>query len=628
MPVKHEQQSSHPIHKSSRQAYKTKESTHHPRTRGLMVIFYMLLTGVVFRLFYWQVISRASLQAEAQGQYTRVVPVSGQRGKIYTNDDYLLVGNQTVYRFYAQPYAMDSKTNIQTLAAQVAPLLVEQPKPVLLPASSANAISSSEGAAPIASPAATTAPPQTVEEIKASLISKLSDSQSHYVVLKQKVSENTKLQIETLNIQGLGFESYQVREYPEASMAAQVVGFVGKDKAGNDQGYFGIEGALDRELRGHVEKKTFLKDALGFSLLFGNKPEETQFDGRDVHLTIRRDIQYTVERMLKEGIDKYGASAGEIIIMDPQTGKVLAMADYPNYDPSHFYDFPAQLYKNPALVETFEPGSIFKVLTVAAGVDSKVIDENSECPACAGPVHIGQYTIKTWNDVYSPNITMTEALTKSDNTAMVWAANLMGQQTFLSYIKKFGIGDPTRLELQEDTSTPIRKDWKEIDLDTSSFGQGIVTTGMQMVKAIGAVANKGLMMRPQIIDHVTDSNTGEVLPVQSQVEGQVITKDSAEEVTRMMVTAANEGESKWTISKTHNTAAKTGTAQVPVDGHYDQNQTIASYIGFAPPENPKFVMLVRLTAPKTSPWAAETAAPLWYHVADKLFLLMNIPPDK
>ncbi len=620
MPVKHEQQSSHTIQRSTRQATKTKTAVHHPRTRGLMVIFYTLLVGVVFRLFYWQVISRSQLQAEAQGQYTRVVPITGQRGKIFTADNYLLVGNQTVYRLYAQPYLMDAKVSPQTVAAELAPYLVDPVTPSLAQPQS------TDSAALAPSPTPTAA--QQTDQVRTSILSKISDNQSHYTVLKSGVTEETKKHIEQLNIKGIGFDSYETRDYPEASMAAQVLGFVGKDKEGNDQGYFGIEGALDRELRGHVEKKTFLKDALGFSLLFGNKPEETQFDGRDVHLTIRRDIQYTVEEMLKQGMETYQASAGEVIVMDPQTGKVLAMADYPNYDPSHFYNFQAQLYKNPSLVETFEPGSIFKVLTVAAGVDSHVINENTTCPACAGPVHIGQYTIKTWNDVYNPDITMTAALTKSDNTAMVWVANLMGQETFLSYIKKFGIGDPTKLELQEDTSTPIRKDWKEIDLDTSSFGQGIVTTGMQMVKAIGAVANKGQMMTPEIIDHVTDTNTGENLPVQAQTEGQVITKDSAEEVTRMMVTAANEGESKWTISKTHNTAAKTGTAQVPVDGHYDPNQTIASYIGFAPPENPKFVMLVRLTAPQSSPWAAETAAPLWYHIADKLFLLMNIPPDK
>ncbi len=604
MPVKHELQSSH----------KTSHPTHPkqprvaapPRTRVLLGVIYLLLFVITLRLFYWQVIHSAVLQAEAQGQYTRVVPVSGKRGRIFTADNYLLVGNATVYKLYAQPYIMS--TEPKTVAAQLAPLLID---PV----------------DPNASPSAQV-PPQTVDQVKATLLNKLSDSNSRWTVLKSRINESTKQQIEQMKIKGVGFESFEIRDYPEASMAAHVVGLVGKDKDGNDQGYFGIEGALDRELRGHVEKKTFLKDALGFSLLFGNKPEDTQFDGRDVHLTIRRDIQFTVEQMLKEGITKYQASAGEVIVMDPKTGKILAMADYPNYDPSHFYDFPAQLYKNPSLVESFEPGSIFKVLTVSAGIDAGVINPETACPVCATARKIGQYTIKTWNDEYTPDINMTEALTKSDNTAMVYVAELLGQDRFLTYIKKFGIGDQTKLELQEDTSTPIRKDWKVIDLATSSFGQGIVTTGMQMVKAIGAVANKGILMQPEIIDHVTDTNTGNDIPVQPVVVGQPISPETAAAVTKMMVTAATEGESKWAASKTHNTAAKTGTAQIPIDGHYDPKQTIASYIGFAPPDNPQFVMLVKLTAPQSSPWAAETAAPLWYRIADKLFLLMNIPPDK
>ncbi len=607
MPVKHELQSNHrTVHSAPPKV------THKPtfsRSRSLLAIFYLLLIGISLRLFYWQVIHSAVLQAEAQGQYTRVVPVTGQRGKIYTADDYLLVGNATVYKLFAQPYLMTA--DARTVAAQLAPFLIDKPIPV-----DPNSTASAQ------------VPPQTVDQVKSSLFSKLSDSSSHWAVLKNKIDEPTKQQIEQMKIKGIGFESYEVRDYPEASMAAQVLGFVGKDKEGNDQGYFGIEGALDRELRGHVEKKTFLKDALGFSLLFGNKPEDSQFDGRDIHLTIRRDIQYSVEQMLKEGLEKYQASAGEVIVMDPKTGKILAMADYPNYDPSHFYDFSAELYKNPALVETFEPGSIFKVLTVASGIDAGVITPETQCPDCASAKKIGKYTIKTWNDQYTPNINMTEALTKSDNTAMVYVADLLGQEKFLSYIKKFGIGDETKLELQEDTATPIRKDWKVIDLATSSFGQGIVTTGMQMVKAVGAVANKGTMMRPEIVDHVTDGNSGNVLPVEPQQEQQVISPQTAEAVTKMMINVANEGEAKWTVSKTHNTAAKTGTAQIPIDGHYDDKQTIASYIGFAPPDNPKFVMLVKLTAPQSSPWAAETAAPLWYHIADKLFLLMNIPQDK
>jgi cell division protein FtsI/penicillin-binding protein 2 len=431
-----------------------------------------------------------------------------------------------------------------------------------------------------------------------------------------------------MNIYGLGFEKYYVRDYPEASMAAQVVGFVGKDEQGNDQGYFGLEGSLDRELRGYAEQKTFWKDALGFHLLFGNESDTSQFDGRNVVLTFRRDVQHVVEDMLKKGMERYGASAGEVIVMEPSTGKILAMASFPNYDPRKFYLFPPEYYKNPSVSTSYEPGSTFKVLTVAAGIDAGVIKEDTECTQCDSARNIAQYTIKTWNNEYHPNITIKDALAKSDNVAMIFVAELLGQEKFVEYVKKFGIGETTDVELQEESALPLRKDWKPIDLATSSFGQGIATTGMQMMRAVSTIANHGVMMRPTIIEKVIDPAKNTEVEVKPVIERQVISEEAARTVTGMMVYAAASGEAKWTRSLTHNVAGKTGTAQIPIDGHYDETKTIASFIGFAPPENPKFVMLVKLREPQSSQWASETAAPLWYQIADKLYLLLNIPPDK
>jgi cell division protein FtsI/penicillin-binding protein 2 len=561
--------------------------------------------GVIARLFYWQVIHRTRLQAEAESQYQRTVTSVGQRGKMFTSDGYLLVTNAPVYRLYAEPEQL-KKTPLE-VSQTLAPLLVDLDPEIATQPAKIN---------------------EQRQALQGMILTRLSTPGRKWIALKQKVTEEQKKAIEQLSLKGLGFEEYHVRAYPEASTAAHIVGFVGKNQTGEDQGYFGIEGALDKELRGQADQQTFNKDALGFHLFFDELEDKPMSDGRDVVLTIRRDIQHLVEESLINGIEKYGAVSGSIVVMDPKTGRILAMAAAPNYEPGLFYKYPATSHKNPIVADTYEPGSIFKVLTVSAGVDAGLIGPDTPCPSCAHARQIGQYTIKTWNDTYTPNITMSEALAKSDNTAMIYIAEQLGEQRFVEYIKKFGIGDPTHIELQEDTSTPLRKDWKFIDLATSSFGQGIATTGMQMVKAVGAVANGGKLMRPTIIEKVIDHQKNTEIPVEPVEERQVISAESAATVSQMMEYAAQHGEAQWISSKTHSVAGKTGTAQIPVDGQYAEDKTIASFIGFSPVENPRFVMLVTLREPKSSPWAAETAAPLWYSIANKLYLLLNIPADR
>ncbi len=589
-----------------------KQKFEHSRTRAMLIALYFLFFCITLRLFYWQVLHRSTLQAEAQGQYLRTISPDAHRGKILTQDGYLLVDNKKVYRVFAQPAELQESPD--TIAEKIVPFLMEK-------------VATMSAASDSAQVKVLITDDQDIEQLKLSVIKKVSNKEIKWVALKNKIDETAKQAIEKLNIHGVGFDQYEARAYPEASMAAQVTGFVGKDADGEDKGYFGVEGELDRELRGFTNSQTFLKDALGFQLFFGKAPNEEAINGRDVVLSIRRDVQHMVEEMLKKGMERYGASAGEVIVMEPHTGKIVAMASFPSYTPEYFYLYPSELYKNPMVASTYEPGSTFKVLTVAAGIDHGVIEENTVCTQCAGPRHIAEYTIKTWNEEYHPDITITDALAKSDNVAMIFVAEKLGQEKFVEYLDKFGIGQETQIEMQEDTPTPVRKDWKPIDLATSSFGQGIATTGLQMVRAVGAIANGGKMMRPTILDKVIDTSRGSEVEVKPTLEREVLKPETAATVTRMMVNAASSGEAKWTRSKKYDVAGKTGTAQIPIDGHYDEKKTIASFIGFSPPENPRFVMLVKLREPQSSQWASETAAPLWYQIADKLYLLMNIPTN-
>lgn len=577
------------------------------RSWVLLASWLGLFTIITGRLFYWQIIKGGQLIQAAENQYTDKIEHRASRGKIYTSDGYLLVGNQTVYRLFANPQDLDSSP---TMIAKSLTDIISQDAHEFKQASTSADLE------------------QLNQELELTLTKKLSDSSKRWVTLKNSLSEQAKKQIEDLKIQGLGFDDYEIRSYPEASMAATVTGFVGKDKQGQDIGYFGVEGALDKELAGKEQTLIKQTDALGLQMLFGQKNNLENLNGRDIVLTIRRDMQALAESYLQKGMEKYGSKSGEIVIMEPKSGKIWALASWPSYDQQYFYDYDPTLYKNPSVTQSYEPGSTFKTVTVSAGIDAGVIKNDTQCETCAGPKVIGEYTIRTWNNQYHPNITMTDALAKSDNTAMIFIEEKLGQDKFLNYLHKFKISEPLQIDLQEDMSTPWKDKWRETDLATASFGQGIASTTMQMMRAVNTIANHGTMMRPTIVEKVVDPVANKTIPNQAVEEGQVISPETAKTVAKMMQVAAEGGEAQWTRSANHQVAAKTGTSQVVVDGKYDETKTIASFIGFAPVEDPQFVMMVKFVEPQSSIWAAETAAPLWYKVADRLFLLLNIPPDK
>lgn len=547
------------------------------------------------RLFYWQIIKKQSLEAEAVSQYERLKISTGKRGSIFTSDNHLLVGNQRLYRLFSEPPLIKQKPD--AIKNQIADLI--------LPLNSEY------------KEATESAKREEIEKnIENSLIQKLNISDKKWVGLANGITEEVKEKIEQLEIEGLGFEPYFERFYPEASMAAHLTGFVGKDEQDQPIGYFGVEGSLNKELSAETQKSIVSA--------FDSQIQSTKINGRDITLTIRRDIQFLIENELKNGAEKYGALHGEVIVMEPKTGKILGLAAYPTYDQKKFYNFEPELYKNPSVSNFYEPGSTFKVLTVAIGIDTGAITPETVCDSCDSPRQIGKYTIRTWNDVYNPNINMTDALSKSDNTAMIFAEEKIGQEKFIEYIKNFGLGQKVTTDLQEDTTPKFPEKWGPVELATRSFGQGISATSLQMMRAINAIANNGLMMQPQIIERVSNQETGEEIITPPAPLTQIISPETARKVTAMMIESANHGEAQWIASKDYLVAGKTGTSQVVrPEGGYDEKKTIASFIGFAPADQPKFIMLVKLNEPSTSPWAAETAAPLWYKIADKLILMMD-----
>lgn len=305
------------------------------------------------------------------------------------------------------------------------------------------------------------------------------------------------------------------------------------------------------------------------------------------------------------------------------------MASFPNYNPQNWQEYSEDSFKNPVVADTYEPGSTFKVISMSAAINEKEVKPSTKCDICAGPIEIGGFSIRTWNNKYYPQTTMTETLQHSDNTGMVFVSKKLGLNKFYKYIKDFGLDSPTGVDLQDEAQTSLRpkNDWKEIDLATASFGQGIAITGIQMVRAVSVIANGGNLVKPQIVSKISDGD--KTIRIEPEIEKKnLISKETAEIVTEMMVNAVENGEAKYFLPKGFKVAGKTGTAQIPIDGHYDPNKTIASFVGFAPVDDPKFVMLVRFTEPTTSQFGSETAAPTFFDIARDLFAYFGVYPGR
>jgi len=565
------------------------------RINLLFLFFCLFVAVIVARLFFWQIIKGGELAGEAKSQHKLGRTVSAPRGNIFSSDGSFLAARTDSWLVYAS--LPDMVKSASGVAEKLAPFFLEEPyeKSELL---------------------------LEIDRLK----SILDRREVVWVPLKHKVSAETKSNIESLGIEGIGFEKEESRYYPEASSAAQLLGFVGKNPEGEDIGYFGLEGYYNLSLSGKSGFLSQENDAKGIPILLGDYTEVTAVRGVDLITYLDKSIQLSVETKLKEAIKKYGAKAGTVIVADPKTGAIFAMASFPSYDPLKYYDFGNELFKNPAVSDTFEPGSIFKVLIMASALDAGVVEPETKCDICSGPVKVDKYSIETWNNKYFPDSTMTDVIVHSDNVGMVFVGQKLGDEKMYDYLKEFGIGEETGIDLQGEVAVPLRKKgtWNIVDLSTASFGQGVAVTPIEMIKAVSALANKGYLPTLQVVDKLKADNWEEDIKPKKE---KVISEDAVNKITAMMVEAAKSGESKWIYAKGFKVAGKTGTAQIPIAGHYDADKTIASFIGFAPAGDAKFIMLVTLKEPSSSPWASETAAPLWYSIAKDLFLYFGIQPE-
>ncbi|QQG47124.1 MAG: penicillin-binding protein 2 [Candidatus Woesebacteria bacterium] len=562
------------------------------RLTALSLIYVVSILFISVRLFFWQIVKGSSLSQIATSQYQSQSQTKAFRGAILDSGGSYLVASVTSWRLFANPPKI--KDNKKVIANTLAPLLVEDPKDI---------------------------------KDEVSLIENDLNSNSPYIPIKEKISDDVKKKIENLSFTGLGFESIEDRLYPEGSSSAQLLGFVGKDKEGGDVGYFGLEGYYDLPLKAKTGFTIRDTDPFGHPILSGDLSSVPELGGVDLVTSINKGIQLLVEQKLSKAMETYEAKLGNVIIMDPKDGKILAMASYPSFDPRKYYDYSNELFKNPNISDSFEPGSIFKPLVMAAGFDSKVINKNTFCDICDKPYKVDKYQIETWNQQYFPNSSMTDIIVHSDNVGMTFVGLKLGGKRLIDYIDKFGIGHLTGIDLQGEDTPPSRKkdEWNIVDEVTATFGQGVAVTPIQMIRSLSTIANGGFLVRPHVVQSIKKDDFTK--NVELDAPTRVITKDAANTVKDMMIKAVKDGEAKWAMPKGFLIAGKTGTAQIPVAGHYDSKKTIASFVGFAPANDPKFIMLVSLTEPQSSQWGAETAAPLWADIARDLFPMLGIHPE-
>jgi cell division protein FtsI/penicillin-binding protein 2 len=450
----------------------------------------------------------------------------------------------------------------------------------------------------------------------------LLDPQKPYALLKKRVSQEVADTIDSLGFRGIYLEPKLRRSYPDRGLAAHLLGLVDYD--GN--GAYGLEGYHDLLLKGigDIEGRVYHR---GEAMLFAF-PQLPLSQG-DTHLvlTLDRNIQYLAEQELAKAVAQYQADSGTIIVMDPKTGAILAMANYPSYDPNHFYEVPMELYINPAVSQQYEPGSVFKILTMAAGLDAGVINLDSAFYD-SGKIEVGGIVIQNPDRRAHGLVTMTDILAYSLNVGIAYVSTSLGEETFYAYLKQFGCGDHTGVDLDGEVAGTLKepgsRDWHESDLGTNSFGQGVAVTPLQMVAAVAAVANGGVLMKPYVVERIVDDQG--VFVTQPTIVRQVVSAQTAEQLTDMLVEAVERGM-ELAMVPGYDIAGKTGTAQIPVGDHYDPELTIASFVGYAPADDPQFIVLVKIDKPRLDPWGAEVAAPVFKTIAERLFVLLDIPPD-
>src|SRR5436190_9661243 len=557
------------------------------RVRFLFALFAIASLVLSARVAYWQTVGRGDLLARATDQVRSDLVVAAQRGVIRDRAGAILATTVELRSLYAIPGQMkdrDGHDERPAVAAALAPILGEQP-----------------------------------EVIRAAL-----ESGADWIYLRRRLPEDIATRVAALGIGGLGFEMEPKRLYPNGGIGAQVLGFVNDD----GEGQYGVEGRYDDALRGTAGRLVVERDPANRELAIGLRTASPARAGQDLVLTLDLAVQTAAERELAAAVQREKAAGGSIVILDPRDGAVLALASSPTYDPARVGSAAPEALRDRAIAWTYEPGSTMKAITVAAAIDKGVVTPKTSYNDVGYAVIGGRVLSNALGRAYGPT-TVSQVLQRSQNAGAVFVASKLGAPDLYSYVRAFGFGDRTGVDLAAETGGRVRPlaEWDPVDLGTISFGQGIAVTPLQLAAAYAAIANGGTLFRPYVVATRRDAD-GEHRTAPVPVR-QAVSPETAATLRTMLTATVDDGIANLASLKGYSVAGKTGTAQIPSDdGRYVDDAYISSFAGFVPAEGPRMVVVVVLDRPQSKLLGTIPAMNVFKAIAGDALRYARVQPDR
>jgi cell division protein FtsI (penicillin-binding protein 3) len=539
---------------------------------------------VVARLIQVQLVRHDHYVQKAQRQQERTLPLAPVRGSIVDARKRVLAESVAAVSIYADPQAItDGRSTARALAA--------------IPDFGL-----------------------TAKQIEQKL-----GSDGAFVWVARQLPAETGEAAKKLKLPGIYFLDEHRRTYPRGTLAANVVGYVGLD----GEGLAGIEHAFDARIRGRAGRVTLLRDAKRGMYLVGGEGTNRPIDGDSIALTIDSVVQFIAERALQRAVDKYRAAGGSAIVMNPANGAVLAMASYPTFDPNRFREFGPDQWRNRNVQDMYEPGSTFKVVTASAALEEGLVTPSQILDCGNGEIQIGNFTIHEHGGAKYGLITFTDVIAHSSNVGSIRVGLALGQERFYNYIKQFGFGERTGIELPGETPGKLRRTqaWSQLSNASISIGQEIAVTPLQVATAIAAIANGGVRVAPHIIDHLADSQGDTILRPQRPAPVRVISEKTAAVLNEILKVVVSSGTGVRAALAEHIVAGKTGTAQKAVRGGYSPDRVVASFGGYVPADRPQLVILVVVDDPRGGQYGGEIAAPAFKEIAEASLRYMGVAPS-
>jgi len=566
------------------------------RVTLLLVLSFIIAAGIIFRLFSVQILASDHYQALAQDQHELYAELVPQRGDVIVQDssspsgEFTLASNKELFLIYAVPREVEDRGEAAAKLKDI--------------------IGMDEG--------------EIMDAIG-------EDEEDPYQPITNNLDKGQADRVRELGLSGIRLQPESVRFYPNDSLASHILGYVGYMADDSFGGVLGLENYYEEELAGQRGQLFAEKDARGQWLPVGERSLTEAHDGDTLVLTIDRTIQFHVEEKLRETVEKHSAESGSVIVMDPKTGEIIALANYPDFNPNAYGETEdVSNFNNRAIFDLYEPGSTFKVIQVAAGIESGKISPGTTFND-SGSLTIGAYTIYNYENKAYGEMTVQEAIEKSDNIVLAQIAQTMGADLISSYFDKFGFRELTGIDLSKESENYIKpaNEWKEIDIATSGFGQGLTVSPIQLITAVSSFANNGKIMRPHVVKAIKHPD-GEVEEIEPEFVRQAVSGKTALTMSAIMRSSVKNGFASPADVPGYAIAGKTGTAQVASEDAkgYDPNKKIVSFIGF-PVDNPEFIMLVKIDNAKGDYVAGATvAAPLFKDISEFIFEHWGIPPSE